>query len=85
MSWRLDQKGAGLGTFGDLGSHHIDTARYLIGEIKDVFASARINIPLVEGKKIEVDDAFASIVTFDSGMLGTIEASRVAAGYGHFG
>ena len=85
MSWRLDHKVAGLGTFGDLGSHHIDTARYLIGEIKDVFATARINVPEVEGKKVEVDDAFASIVTFDSGMVGTIEASRVAAGYGHFG
>src|SRR5829696_5212079 len=29
FSWRLDKKIAGTGTFGDLGAHHIDLARYL--------------------------------------------------------
>ena len=30
--------------------------------------------------KVEVDDAFASVVTFASGAMGTLEASRVATG-----
>ena len=85
MSWRLDKAVAGTGTFGDLGSHHIDTARFLIGEIDEVMAIARVNVPEVAGHRIEVDDAFASIVTFENGMVGTIQASRVAAGYGHYG
>ena len=85
MSWRLDKAVAGTGTFGDLGSHHIDTARFLIGEIAEVMAIARVNVPEVAGHRIEVDDAFASIVTFENGMVGTIQASRVAAGYGHYG
>ena len=85
MAWRLDKAVAGTGTLGDLGSHHIDTARYLVGEIAEVMAIAKVNVPEVEGHRIEVDDAFASIVTFQNGMVGTIQASRVAAGYGHFG
>ena len=85
MAWRLDKAIAGTGTLGDLGSHHIDTARYLVGEIAGVMAIARVNVPEVAGHRVEVDDAFASIVTFENGMVGTILASRVAAGYGHFG
>ncbi len=38
MAWRLDKAVAGTGTFGDLGSHHIDTARYLVGEIDEAMA-----------------------------------------------
>jgi len=85
MSWRLDRKVAGTGTFGDLGSHHIDAARYLIGEIDEVAAIAKVNVPEIGGRAVEVDDSFASIVRFESDIIGSIQASRVAAGYGHFG
>lgn len=85
MSWRLDRNVAGTGTFGDLGSHHIDAARYLIGEIDEVAAMAKVNVPKVAGQKIEVDDSFVSTVKFENGIVGSIQASRVAAGYGHFG
>jgi len=39
FSWRLDKKIAGTGTFGDLGAHHIDLARFLVGEISEVAAA----------------------------------------------
>jgi predicted dehydrogenase len=83
FSWRLDKKVAGSGTFGDLGAHHIDAARFLVGEVAEVGALARIAVPEVGGKKVEVDDGFVSILQFESGVIGSIESSRVAAGYQH--
>jgi predicted dehydrogenase len=83
FSWRLDKKVAGSGTFGDLGAHHIDAARLLVGEIDNVSALARIAVPEIGGQKVEVDDGFVSTLAFSSGALGSIEASRVAAGYQH--
>ena len=83
FSWRLDKKIAGTGTFGDLGAHHIDLARFLVGEISEVAAIGRTVVPQVAGKKVEVDDAFVSILQFASGPIGVIQASRVAGGHGH--
>jgi predicted dehydrogenase len=83
FSWRLDKKIAGTGTFGDLGAHHIDLARFLVGEISEVAAIGRTVVPQVAGKKVEVDDAFVSILQFESGPIGIIQASRVAGGHGH--
>lgn len=83
FSWRLDKNVAGSGTFGDLGAHHIDAARFLIGEITEVGALAQIAVPEIAGQKVEVDDGFVSILSFECGAIGSIEASRVAAGYQH--
>jgi predicted dehydrogenase len=83
FSWRLDKKVAGSGTFGDLGAHHIDAARFIVGEIAEVGTLARIAVPEIGGHKVEVDDGFVSIISFEQGAIGTIEASRVAAGYQH--
>jgi len=83
FSWRLDKKVAGSGTFGDLGAHHIDAARFLVGEIAEVGALARIVVPEIGGQKVEVDDGFVSVLAFENGVIGSIEASRVAAGYQH--
>ncbi len=83
FSWRLDKKIAGTGTFGDLGAHHIDLARFLVGEISEVAAIGCTVVPQVAGKKVEVDDAFVSILQFENGPIGVIQASRVAGGHGH--
>jgi len=48
-----------------------------------VGAVGRIAVPEIGGRKVEVDDGFVSIITFDNGVIGSIEASRVAAGYQH--
>ncbi len=84
--WRLDQATAGSGTLGDLGAHIIDLARHLIGEPKSVMALTKTFIPerpTADGKgrvKVDVDDAFVSLVEFENGAIGTLEASRFAAG-----
>ncbi len=85
MSWRFDRAVAGSGAIGDLGAHHIDQARFLVGEIASVAALGKTQVPERDGRKVEVDDAFVSIVKFADGAIGTIEGSRIACGYGHTG
>lgn len=85
MIWRLDKQAAGSGALGDLGSHIIDLARFLVGEMKSVAALTKTFIPErpdAEGKmvKVEVDDAFAAVVEFENGAIGTLESTRFAAG-----
>jgi len=84
--WRLDKAVAGSGALGDLGAHIIDLARYLVGEVVSVGALTRTFVderPLPDDSgtgKVDVDDAFVSVVAFENGAIGTLEATRFAAG-----
>jgi predicted dehydrogenase len=85
MVWRLDAAVAGSGTIGDLGSHIIDLARYLVGEPKSLMARTETFIPERKGadgklEKVTVDDAFQTIIEYENGAVGTLEASRFAPG-----
>jgi predicted dehydrogenase len=80
-SWRFQREFAGSGALGDLGTHHIDAARFLVGEPIAVSAVARTFVGERSGFAVDVDDAFEAVVEFENGALGTIEASRVAAGH----
>jgi len=85
MIWRLDKRVAGSGALGDLGAHIIDLGRYLVGEISSVSAMTKTFVterPWADGStgKVDVDDAFAAVVAFQNGALGTLEATRFAAG-----
>jgi predicted dehydrogenase len=73
--WRFDKATAGSGSLGDLGAHVIDLSRYLVGEINEVAAITQTYIP---GR--DVDDAVESVVRFENGAVGTIEASRFCQG-----
>ncbi|MGB2875045.1 MAG: Gfo/Idh/MocA family oxidoreductase, partial [Gaiellaceae bacterium] len=73
--WRFDPAQAGLGAMGDLGSHVVDLARYLVGEVSSVSALVRTVVP---GRR--VDDHFVAAVEFENGVAGTLEASRLARG-----
>jgi predicted dehydrogenase len=79
-SWRFQREAAGSGALGDLGSHHIDAARFLIGEPVAVSAVARTFVGERSGFAVDVDDAFEAVVEFENGAIGTFEASRVSAG-----
>lgn len=86
LVWRLDKERAGSGSLGDLGAHVIDLARFLIGEPRRVSAMAKTFVgerPLPDGKgtgKVTVDDAVISLFEFQNGAIGTMEATRFAAG-----
>ena len=73
--WRFEKDVAGSGALGDLGAHVIDLARYLVGEIAEVSALTATFQP---GR--DVDDAVEAAVAFQSGAVGTIEASRFCQG-----
>lgn len=85
--WRLQKAIAGSGALGDLASHSIDLARYLVGEITEVSGLLKTfvaNRPIEAGSAtlapVDVDDASLSLVKFDNGAIGSIEASRFATG-----
>jgi predicted dehydrogenase len=87
LVWRLDRKQAGSGALGDIGSHVVDLARMLVGEIAEVSAITETFIktrplpgaPTRKGR-VTVDDAAVAAVRFASGAIGTIEATRLAPG-----
>lgn len=41
LSWRFNKEIAGSGALGDIGTHVVDFARYLVGEITDVMATTQ--------------------------------------------
>ena len=86
MIWRLRKELAGSGALGDLGSHIIDLARFLCGEITSTaaitktFIKERNDEATGKKEKVDVDDAVAALVEFENGAIGTIEASRFCPG-----
>jgi predicted dehydrogenase len=74
-TWRFDPNAAGSGALGDLGTHVIDLARFLNGEITTVSGLVKTFLP---GRK--VDDAIEAAVEFENGSVGTVESTRLALG-----
>ncbi|WP_435063775.1 Gfo/Idh/MocA family protein [Halobaculum sp. EA56] len=91
-SWRNDEDMAGSGALGDLGAHTVDLARFLVGDRVGEAASVSGRLTTfteerpVEGEEgetrpVTVDDAYSAQVEYESGAVGTFEASRVAEGH----
>ena len=87
LDWHFKAEAAGYGAIGDLGSHILDLARFLVGEIVSVAGATATFVkerPLPEAPekkgKVEVDDSAVAAVKFGNGALGTIEASWMAPG-----
>ena len=85
-SWRNDEDSAGTGALGDLGSHTIDMAHYLVGDISRVSGALTTFIderPTDSGtsRQVTVDDAATAQLEFDSGAMGVLETSRVSPGH----
>jgi predicted dehydrogenase len=87
LIWRFRKEVAGSGALGDLGAHIVDLAHFLVGPVEKVVGTAETFIrerPLEEpgaGRgDVTVDDAAAFLVRFESGAIGTFEATRLAPG-----
>jgi predicted dehydrogenase len=85
--WRSDHAHAGHGVLGDLGSHLVDLACFLVGEPVRVSGSLATFVterPLEDAPDrrlpVTVDDAFQAIVEFAGGASGVLEASKVCLG-----
>jgi predicted dehydrogenase len=82
LSWRYSTSLAGGGATGDLGSHHIDQARFLVGEVRRVNAMTKSWSKDTKGKITDVnDDWFAAAADLDNGVTALFEASRVTEGH----
>ncbi len=82
LSWRYSTGAAGGGATGDLGSHHIDQARFLVGEVRRVGAMVRSWSKDTAGRVSVVnDDWFAAAAELDDGSTAVFEASRVTEGH----
>lgn len=99
LSWRFREEVAGSGALGDIGTHVVDFARYLTGEITEVHAITERYIadrPVPEGaadqlagaeklsdarrEAVDVDDEVMMMLRFETGAVGSIEATRAAHG-----
>jgi predicted dehydrogenase len=96
LSWRFERERGGSGVLGDLASHGVDLARYLLGEIDSLVADAAIFLTERarptgataghtraaggEMGPVENDDYVSSLLRFASGARGVLEASRVSVG-----
>jgi predicted dehydrogenase len=104
LSWRFQKKIAGSGTVGDIATHVVDLAHYLVGLIETVNAITTTynkTRPLqqggvdklgasekasgdVERGEVDVDDEVISMLRFENGAIGSLEATRNAYGRNNF-
>jgi hypothetical protein len=83
LTWRFSRGRAGGGATGDLGSHHIDLARFLVAEVTEIAATTRTWSTDPAGHVTGVnDDSFSAIAHLSNGALATFEGSRLAPGNG---
>ncbi len=95
MNWRLRKAVAGSGSHGDLNAHLIDTARFLVGDIKKVVGMSEtfikerpaegtsdgLTATAGEGtEKVELDDATLFLARMEGGAVASFEATRFATG-----
>ncbi|ROQ38679.1 putative dehydrogenase [Frondihabitans sp. PhB188] len=96
LTWRFERERAGSGVLGDLLSHGLDLAQYVVGRIASVSAMAETFIterpvPAAgvvdrsaagsgELKRVENDDYAALLMRFENGAVGTMDSSRIMRG-----
>jgi predicted dehydrogenase len=80
-SWRFDRAESGSGVLGDLGTHWIDLALYLLGPIAEVGAVTSVSVPRgprPDGADYEqCEDTAMITVRFESGAIGHLTVSAV--------
>ncbi len=83
--WRFDGGVVSSGALGDIGSHIVDLAHYLVGEITEVTGYDKTFVKerrghTGESKQVEVDDAAFFLAKYKNGVIGTFEVTRSALG-----
>ncbi|ANS78335.1 oxidoreductase [Serinicoccus hydrothermalis] len=90
MTWRLRKETAGSGVLGDLGSHAVDQLHFLLGEpVSAVRGELRTFVTERPGEdgdasgeleQVTVDDAAWATLHTPSGVVASLEVSRMATG-----
>jgi predicted dehydrogenase len=71
--WMADPNIAGVGAFGDLGTHQLDILMWLLGDIDSVAAEIRP----VTHRYGDCDETGQALIRFNSGVFGTLAAGWV--------
>ena len=71
--WMADPTIAGVGAFGDLGTHMLDIMMWLCGDVESVNAETRV----VTGRYGDCDEAGLALLRFKNGIVGSLAASWV--------
>ncbi|WP_411152798.1 Gfo/Idh/MocA family protein [Streptomyces sp. A30] len=96
LTWRYERERGGSGVLGDLASHGVDLARYLLGDIASLTADTAVFVPerarptgataghsRASGGElgpVENEDYVSCLLRFASGARGVLEACRVSVG-----
>jgi predicted dehydrogenase len=71
--WMADPKIAGVGAFGDLGTHALDILMWMFGDVDSITAEIK---PVV-GNYGDCDESGEALMNFKSGIIGTLAAGWV--------
>jgi predicted dehydrogenase len=71
--WMADPKIAGVGAFGDLGTHKLDILMWLVDDVESVTAELKV----VTGRYGECDESGEALIRFKNGIIGTLAAGWV--------
>ncbi|MFF9275518.1 Gfo/Idh/MocA family protein [Streptomyces griseosporeus] len=96
LTWRYERARGGSGVLGDLASHGVDLARFLLGDIASLTADTAVFVPerarpagataghtRASGGElgpVENEDYVSCLLRFASGARGVLEACRVSVG-----
>ena len=96
LTWRFERARGGNGVLGDLASHGVDLARFLLGDIAELAADTAVFVPerarptgATAGHArsaggalgpVENEDYVSCLLRFGSGARGVLEACRVSVG-----
>ena len=96
LAWRLDKKQAGSGALGDIGAHAIDLAQFITGQklssVSGILETIVKERPVLADSRglsgtagsehgtVTVDDLALFTGRFESGALGSFEATRFSTG-----
>ena len=69
--WMADVEQAGVGGFGDLGTHSLDILMWLFGEVESVSADIRV---VTERYGPQTDETGQALMKFANGAMGTLTA-----------
>jgi predicted dehydrogenase len=71
--WMTEPKFAGVGAFGDLGTHKLDILMWMLGDVSSVTADVRA----VTGRYGDCDETGEGLIQFKNGVIGTLAAGWV--------
>jgi predicted dehydrogenase len=71
--WMADPKIAGVGAFGDMGTHSLDLLMWMFGDVSAITA----DIKVVVGNYGDCDESGEALIKFKNGITGTLAAGWV--------